>query len=283
MKGTVCSLLFLVSFCFLSAQDYHPLLEKGKTWNLFYWQNTCFVNPCGGTQYSLGGDTIIEGLKYKKIIQKSIIALEEPVFYPPFGLSKDSPIISYMREDTLNKKIYALNNYLYEDNIEYLTYDFDLQSGDSLVVSYLDSIFVILDTVEIIKLSNGEYRKMYLFKNSDPLLIYPPYYIEGIGGDSGLFFPFLNTIESNVTLGCVRQNGVDLYENLNSTWGCETVTATQNVESRLKVSIFPNPVSDILNISCKGCKLHNIEMIDVNGNLVFHKQLNQMGAIQNFA
>jgi len=277
MKVRLLFLLFTLSLYFLSAQNYHPLLEKGKTWNVFYWQNTCFVNPCGGTQYSLGGDTIIQGIEYKKIVQKSIIALEEPVFYLPFGLSKDSSIISFMREDTLNKKVYAIHNDGYEESKEFLAYNFNLQLGDSLVIPYLDSSFLILDTIKSIVLTNGEYRKIYLFKDYGNLFNNSQsQYIEGIGGDSGLFFPFLSTIENSITLGCVRQNGIELYKNPNSRWGCETITTTETIKSNYNFSIFPNPVSNFLNINCTNCQLRKVEIIDVNGNFVLQKQLHQI-------
>ncbi|MEN0048301.1 MAG: T9SS type A sorting domain-containing protein [Bacteroidota bacterium] len=276
MKSGLAFFLFTFSLYVLSAQDYHPLLEKGKTWNVYYWQGSCFANPCFGDQYSLGSDTIIKGVNYKEIIQRSIISMDTfdaPIFYPPFGLSRDSFIIGFMREDTINKKVYTINNDYYSGDKEFLVYDFGLSIKDSLAIPYLDSTFAVLDTIKTIILPSGEKRKMYLFQDSDYLN--EPYYIESVGGDGGLFLPFPPVFEFSSKLGCVRQNRIDLYENPNSRWGCETITKTQNLRSQSKVSIFPNPAGDVLNINCKDCKLRSIEIINVNGSLVFKKQLHQ--------
>lgn len=232
--------LFLNSIHLSShAQTYPPLLEENKTWDVFYWGNpmfdpSCpFIFYCSGQQFYINGDTIINDLHYKIIRTNYIGSVNESGFFLwPFQLYESTTISGFMREDTVTKQIYSIYPSYYGDE-EYLAYDFNMEVGDTLVVSYMDNALAILTAI----VDYDGVRKQFFFD-----ILYgwgegEYYYIEGFGGDSGLFFPF----EYSADLVCVKENGDVVLDN-----NCQGIWPTSIEEQGAvpsKLQIYPNPVT----------------------------------------
>ncbi|WP_375719718.1 T9SS type A sorting domain-containing protein [Saccharicrinis sp. FJH54] len=196
-----------------------------------------------GERQFIEGDTTINGQAYQIIKARFLASVDQPVFYPPFYVTDMEIIKGFIREDTVEKKVYTLNSYFDEDNIEYLTYDFSLEPGDSLDISYLlPDVKIVLDTIHSIQLMDGTQRKKFVFND-----LYTPvnyYYIEGIGGVSSLLYPFDYNFEWGSNLDGVGESGTKIYCQEGY---CYVVTANKNTQP-MDFSIYPNPAQDFLHL-----------------------------------
>ena len=157
---------------------YHPMLDSVNIWHLII--NLCFeAQPHGGgttrsdqcnvnpnsNQFFTGGDTIYNSVHYKPIYDQ---------------LSNCSP--GYLREDVATRKIY----FTYAiGKPEILLYDFSLQIGDSVLLSYqpvnyyntsADSGFWHLDSIGAAHISVGTRRAFFLSRKGNSMS-----WLEGTG------------------------------------------------------------------------------------------------------
>ena len=135
--------LWITSYCY--GQDYTPLLELNKTWNMFLYNDT-------GDSYSFDIEPInfveIEGQTYYQIV------------------ASHNGCTTYLREDPIERKVYGIS----EGN-EYLHYDFSKNVGDSIWV---------LDQLR--EITSIEYGDFYGMENLRFFVLDNVYkLIEGIG------------------------------------------------------------------------------------------------------
>lgn len=153
--------LLLFSISFIKGQDYAyvPLVEEGTRWSYAFIRQIGYVPgdvptpdyAAGYSTYQLKGDTTINGIIYKKLLD---------------GCSGN--YIAAMREE--NQRVFAIK----EQEEEQILYDFNLQEGDW--VGYLYQVTKI-DTIQI-----GETKRKRFFFN----LGYETW-IEGIGALEDFF------------------------------------------------------------------------------------------------
>lgn len=247
----------------LYCQEYEPLLSNNKFWDVVYWESGGIIPQTSGERQFLKGDTLIQDKTYCIIRAKSIIPINEPnVFYPPFSISEGSYIVGFIREDTINKKVYTCGE---NDSIEYLTYDFDLQPKDTLILAYLDSVTAIVDSVVTIKLNNGLDADKYYFKHNSYLKEGNDFYIEGIGGASSLMYPFDYDFEFGANLDGVLIEDEKVYCN-----GCYIVTSvSENEFEQSLISFYPNPVNNEIIVHNKMGNYGILKLTSIDGRLVY--------------
>ena len=251
-----CFALALTQTLTLHSQPhkYIPFPDSAFIWRV--WSYDSFNNKESNYQYFTNGDdTIIKGEEYF-IVYRSRFA--------------DLPITGsqrYIRNDTLNKKVYIFPGS--NDTTESILYDFSLKVGDTtkeeiwggggmllyaggLVVTKIDSIWL-----------DGGWHHAWIFDKNH---IAPM--IEGIGGMRGPFeVPFV--FEYEYWLECAIKDGKSFYPN--SSDSCELATLiAENENYQKKLTIFPNPVSDILTIELQSDKqlVREILFFDLYGRLV---------------
>ncbi|MEM1326275.1 MAG: T9SS type A sorting domain-containing protein [Bacteroidota bacterium] len=263
---------------FLQAQDYQPLLVEGRTWDVYRWSSFCFYNPCSGGREYISGDSIIEGITYKKVYSKRFTSdSPEGFLIPPLSVSSDSFLVAFMREDTLEKKVYARELYTSFEESEYLAYDFSLAIGDTLSLDYLGDIKLVLDTMFNETIADGTTRKKWAFSDSNDFFGYldeENYYIEGIGGTGSLLYPFLHNFEAGAFTSCVIENGEKLYDFAEgrSEYSCDAIVFTQKLSIENNITFFPNPVQNTLTI--KSQQLLNAKLYDLSGTLLIESNIN---------
>lgn len=230
-------LLFTAKFTF---SQYRPLPMQNAEW--IYWGGinllscpTCtFVNY----KYYTDGDTVINTQTYVKIKKTEIPSINNVNIYPTYT--------GAIRQDTLNKKIYIV---LTDSTTERILYDFSLQVGDTVnsVLHDLasDCLGFGVETISLIDsvLINGNYHKVFYIQGScaDMSLSY----IEGIGSSYGLIFP--NRFDQKEShLSCTKVNGLTYYPS--NTWPCNLPTNVENLDKNHLFDVFPNPVSNEINI-----------------------------------
>jgi len=156
-------ILFSFLLCFSSfAQnnnhnpDYHSFVQEGNKWNnVDVW---AFPNPpipipdfifhpqC----FMLHGDTIINGMEYKKMYFST---RKDPIF--PYDWS----LRNFMREDE-NKKVWYKD--ISSGSEEILYYDFSLEISDTVPVDLGNNEWpVVVEDITYETINNGEQRKVF--------------------------------------------------------------------------------------------------------------------------
>jgi len=245
----------------LIAQKYVPFPTDNAEWNVMQVvsSDTGLEPDTMLIQYSLQGDTTINGIAYRKLCQKTG-TVDRP-FY----------VVGGLREQ--DKKIYVVEPDWGYSNDEILLYDFNKQVGDTLKIE--GRINYIVTGIDSIKIGN-EFRKRYKIKEdySDA----PAYIIEGIGNVSFGLLESIIPIPTGLYSAyrefiCFSQNnGETVYLNpafmdCNSTvkTGLKDITATGQ-----SVKIYPNPAKDYVQFQFDYPNAQNtsVEIMDYTGREV---------------
>lgn len=250
-------LLFVLSYFFLlkiaAGQTYVPFPTGDASWKVircFY-----FYPPDGYDlfTYSQSGDTIMGGLSYHKIYVSN--------HHLP-GSIYDTTYVNYygaIREE--QKKIWINSEYAFGDNLDRLAYDFNAQNvGDTIttnLLNYGDPITVknIIGGIDSVLIDGTYHRRLKLNTiDGNPTL---ENWIEGIGSNFGLVYASFYLITDNsYDLRCFSSEGISYQNNqlllsycqLIPPVNCDFATPVVNVKQPNHVSIFPNPVNDVLHI-----------------------------------
>lgn len=233
--------LLLFFCCNISAQK---LVQEGNQWNIsvssFFPLTTSF-------SVRIGEDTIINNTNYHKI---------------------------YYSADTLNTAWEFQNEWVREDSTkkvflksgnqpEMIYYDFELKVNDSILIDHFCHLRVI--NIDSIQINNGEHRKRLTLQNINDPFPMVQYWIEGIGTNLGVFDHHLFCyVDLYLELLCFYANGELLYPKNPPT--C-FITKTKDI-SENKIKIYPNPVSDILNIENVDNQIQSYVLYDFTGSLV---------------
>ncbi len=255
---TLLIVMLLIPY-YTTAQQYHPFPEENAYWTVhefnqqYYYWNTYI--------YTVKGDTVINNKPYKKIWQlDDIPGTHDTLWY----------LHSFMRQDTLQKKVWFIRRYMNETT-EKLGYDFDVQIGDTVNLPAFDygnigdSIFIVIEPLwDSTKLDNGEYRKNYAFMNLDNSDL-DPYVIEGVGTQRtpfpNLFYfdPYHQSM-----LFCLEVNGVQLYGDTIPYSLCDFTVDINEIMPVQTVTVKPNPCDDYVDIRLPDNNNSEIEMKMIN-------------------
>ncbi len=212
-----------------------PLVEEGRTWNILSLHPTeeplpgkegenfyrdLQGHPCIGYpyEYTLNGDTVMNGQTYKKLTKT-----DSSTFC--FGLRQEGD------------RVYCCDNV---DSPEYLVFDFGLNSGDIFTdqVNSLNKMRV--ERIDTIAVNGVERRVFIMWSFSDnPEIVdgMVDVWIEGIGCSKGPFSPFWWTATSSsyLLIDCY-QGGQQLITSENF------ITAiSANIHSLSRISVEGPP------------------------------------------
>jgi len=245
MKKIILLFFFLAGTASLHAQDYVPLLENNKVWNIFedwlYW-----------------GETYPHYLERCETDTTRFIVKKE-------WHSNNIEDLGYLFEDTAAQKVYYTDMY---DN-EVLLYDFSLVEGE-VFQGMLD-----VYKVDTIQLQDETYRKRIVFDEGGY-----NYWIEGIGSYRGGLlwhdWHFKKHIPEAWLL-CYYENDTLLYiDDLFDT--CDlSFTEVETLNSSFTPTIYPNPFSEKLSISFENHMYgDNLEIMvkTLDGRVVYTRTLN---------
>lgn len=247
-------LLILTCSCIVYSQDYIPLIDTNKRWNmtrhLYNAQTYTFTARIKNI------DTLINGNTYQKVVSDTIYTLTP---------TQAEGYLGYIREDLTTKKVYytildkEVLPFYFEEDEERLLYDFSLELGDTVEVMGtiecpasgfpLKTLKVVeIDSVEL--LDNSK-RKRWTLTGLDGGNFVR--WIEGIGSEYGLYMPSCPYTAMHwyeYSLLCFYQDNEHLYQEPNkNTCAIFWTSNTDEVDkSKLSVNVYPNPVSDEINI-----------------------------------
>jgi hypothetical protein len=263
MKPFQLFVLLVFSFAFfsLSGQNYEPLIRANT-----FWDDTGYdieSGPCGYLglrRYEFGGDTLIAGQGYQKILAYNFEPVNSPVFCPPFWVNPVGYTITYafLREDPDQEQVFIWDAFAGASGEEYLLYDFSLEVGDTLFSDYMEINAKEVIEVDSIQLETGDWRKRIFLDGEEEL-----FYIEGIGSNLGLFREMDFPIGIASQLLCVRENGMPLW---GTRCGPEFVTSTHEVNAA-EISIFPNPAKEQVTLRSESDQRIYVDLYYVEGSL----------------
>ncbi len=245
MKKLLFILVLLVTVSGSSAQTnvYHPFPTHDAFWGES-WH--CFITltnneACRYYQNYLVGDTVVGSYTYHKIRYSGVYFDFGHCGDPYYTPTHFNSYLGAYREDTLNKKVYYLPSNHSSDT---LLYDFNLNIGDALPISYInDNSSNVVTRIDSILIGN-KYRKRYGitgngFGGLDTNYVY---LIEGVGSSFGLFGKIQAQAEApcGSNLNCFMQNGIKLFPDTNGICGFVSINEIENKKS---FTISPNPFS----------------------------------------
>lgn len=228
------------------AQEYNPTAVEGVHWVIQLDDNSTFEPVDGLWEYFASGDTIVNGLTYKKILKRDLVITQNG---PPFEAEGDYQLFGLIRDDTINKKVYAIqimDNY--SDcplNEEYLLFDFSLNIGDTINLcihpEYFDFVIQDISASTILGFTTR------IFTGDESLY-------EGMGSNYGLFEEMFAPFKKNSRY--VYSTFLYYYCREEP---CDLFVSTEYHSQTQKLEIFPNPITNILNIkSYSNTKINKI-------------------------
>jgi hypothetical protein len=235
---------------------YHPFPDSNAVWGM---QGGCTDPNCADFSYAkyyYDGDTVIDGIYYKKIVTEVLPLTNGSCCYVPTGLG-----VGFLRQDIAEKKVYWRNQWTNGDT---LLYDFTLNVGDTLnsFLNYPDpwtepKTVLSIDSV----LVGTSYHKRFNIDTSDFRNEYTYSIIEGVGSTDG----FSGVHENNawqfgIGLTCFSENGDVVYtpQHNPDTIPCGDLPVginDLNQKSAKIVSVFPNPSSGRITLTCQESSL----------------------------
>jgi hypothetical protein len=236
-------------------------LADGSKWriNSVGLSNT---TPCwteGKYVVEIVGDSVIGGLTYKHLIYHGVMS-ENPINPQPGVICNAdytfSNLYGFVRQ--AGKKLYS---YDLMESVDTLLYDFDLQVGDTLPLTIINSDTAITVTAITNFQVGNETRSIFDLSTN---LGVSEKLIEGIGHNKG-FLGHMQPFEfAEVGLICYSRNDSTYYDN--GVDVCDLNVGLNEFQSIIKVEIFPNPTSDFVTItSPQYAEIQSFEIVDLLG------------------
>lgn len=276
--------LLLVFSIFISiqhsaGQDYIPFPTEYAKWNVLSHNTNGTAESITNYSYTLEGDTILNNKNYKKIyLQEENTA---PFYFG--GLREDSLKNIYFFPRNVEDQ-FAIQ--FPSNTTEHLLYTFDsLYVGMDLSINSTFSTFSVggIDTIII----GNSFHKRYQidgFSIDGNYLVGGDYWIEGIGSDKGLFYPFGREFEWAFRTTCFSDT-LTTYHIANSIpagWVVGQDSCQFEIPVNIKdirtnsISIFPNPVKNELLIKGKSTlKNTSISIVNLQGQQIFTTRIDQ--------
>ncbi|MDP2723244.1 MAG: T9SS type A sorting domain-containing protein [Bacteroidales bacterium] len=233
------------------SQDYYPLIEDNKTWNVLN-VNLVTIEPPFDTTYLTesfwtNGDTLVNSFVYKKVYSTTE---ENPVNWDLWCL---------MREDS-NKKVWIRRP---PSEIDNLMYDFTVEAGDSILVGFFEPVYIFVDSISIVTINQQERKKYWFSCKARPY--YKETWIEGIGSDKGICWSGSASVVGGwFRLLCMSENQELIYANPNYE-SCYLITEINETENPL-INIYPNPAKNTLIIEhAENFEVKSISILNKNG------------------
>lgn len=244
-------LITLMATAAAQAQTYYPTLQSGVVWQINYIGAAGY----GSSTVRTLGDSVVGGVTYEKV--------------------NDGSPISLYREDTAGQEIY----YRSPSGQETLLYDFALNMGDSVVISWFDSYLLeyenftfYVDSVSQTAIQSGSRKLLRLHCNGcdQPSL----YWLESVGNlynlgplsynSEGIDYP-------TDTITCQQINGAQTFLLSDST-PCNLTSGIDDLSgSAMQLSFYPNPVQNSITLSASEL-ITNVEIINMTGQVVSSNQ-----------
>lgn len=247
------------------ARAYRPMLVDSVRWIVVYDLIDTPWNDDARWEYFALGDTLVNGMEYKKIYHRYLEANYE--ILPPYEAISPYVLSALMREDTIARQVFGIPlqlNYLQTfcpTGQESLLYDFSLSVNDTLNNCIASGLIEETGDVFFQEINTRYFQTDYNFSR----------YYEGIGSDYGLFEAMFTPVKSS-NLWHLRLE----YYCPNSV--CPFIVSTNEITAEKGLVIYPNPANNWVSF---GYTLESekpqavLEIRDAAGKTVHQVQLSQ--------
>lgn len=249
MKRILLLITLGIYSCTLTGQEYYPLIEENKTWNVLLVTSNYPLDTSYSTfTYKFDGDTIIDSKEYLKL------------FYSQEEYPTDWYLVCCMREDS-NKRVWG--DWGFAEEI--LMYDFSVEAGDT-IISGLDPVPYVIDSIGIETIDQVERKKYWISYALNPY--YSETWIEGIGSSKGICWALSSGwVGGWYRLLCMHEDQNLVYQNPNYQ-SCYLITDVEEIED-LRFRIYPNPTSKLIMIeNTANVKIESISLINLQGQII---------------
>ena len=259
------NLICFLSFISISAlcQTYIPFPDSNAVWKVDHFNNPLQCPPsgfCGNFQYGYFGDTLINGIIYKKLA---------------YCANVQSCYLGALRQDKQNKKIYFIIDGLMQEE---LLYDFSLTIGDTLPVNYVS----VYDTCYVISQDSIQLANVYhktLLCNCPSSAFNQVTLIEGIGSNFGLIEGFV-IFEPWSSLNCFSGDNGLIYIDTTQFTNCNDLTSLSplNLDKKHLLEIFPNPAefNQTININFSQNIKYTLNIYNEFGQLIKSEEIDSL-------
>lgn len=254
MKKVTIVLLLLVGAINIKAQDYYPLVEDGKQWNVLFSYPWSPPEPQHRYTniYKIEGDTLLDDVVYKLLHTTRSEQLS------------DWSICGAIRE-TEDKQVFYRRN---GSSDEQILYDFSMQIGDTICIydhGYYKDFLVVVEIGETF-VGNNPRREL--------VLEYPfgvtETWIEGVGSLYGIINSGAQFLMGGITdLLCYYENGDLIWQNTMPGFGrCYIINpdGIDETEEKTSLLLFPNPSKE--KVTIEGIEAAKVEVYSAFGQLV---------------
>lgn len=222
----------------VKAQEYIPMAVDGVHWIVKNDLNSTPEPVDDLWEYYANGDTLINDTLYAKIYKRLLVVTQNGPPFEPNGLYE---LYGFMRDDTINHKVYAIQ--LNEQgncpsNEEYLMFDFSVSVGDTAVFC----LYPDFDNYIISSINSGIFLGFdtRIFSNNQE-----SDYFEGMGSYFGLFEEMFAPFKSN---GGRYIYHTFLYYYCRET-PCNLIVTVSKIYSATILNVFPNPTNNTLHFN----------------------------------
>ncbi len=241
-----------------------------------------------GYYYEINGDTLINGINYKKVFESSatwVIShydIWDPYYgapvWIPYSWNNDTvttKLIGALREDIPLKKVYFrqllpdwMDSCVYMEenstllNEDVLLFDFDAEEGDTIYLGGMQRPFVI-NVIDSVQYNDGITRKVFYPINQG----FYESFIEGLGTRNGLFNHFsVEIVEGTFCyLSCFQVE--EEYVIGEGIYNCDSIDVVERPINDLVVNLggteitfrtYPSPFSDNITIDLESNTANNL-------------------------
>ena len=237
--------------------QYHPLVDSNATKEWNYWWYFGYHAGGGGTVYEypdvlMTGDTLINGLTYKKVFE-------------PGGINH--PYESAVMEDGF-RKVFLKQFSDTSSSPGTLIFDFSLQVNDTFISPYVERIdtMLVVRSIDTIFLGGALRRQFVLYPLNYSSYDSTDVWVEGIGSlRYGLYqdgWASLNV----ATLCRAKENDTVIYAANNS---CYFLGVDQISPDKLGLHLYPNPTAGLCTLEFSDVNLTlSASIFDITGREV---------------
>ncbi|MBP6311250.1 MAG: T9SS type A sorting domain-containing protein [Flavobacteriales bacterium] len=274
MRSFHVFILIVSAFATVAQSPYRPFPESDAGWmETHSWldanaQGMLWVT-CTRT-ITFGADTTILGTLYHRLLRRGNCFAEQ-VMAPQnsYAYNETEVDLLYFRQDIFSRRVYARIN-----STESLFLDFNLTVGPypPSLLSLGQQLYVVsLDSME---LNDGWYRTWQIAIGPND----PPFVdiIEGVGTSYGLN-PVVGALappfEWFDELNCHSVMGASIYPFGQDV--CDLTTSVSAIPGPQHISVFPNPATDMINLSVPMNGFLGFVAYDVFGREAYRGQVLQ--------